>query len=85
MAEQYRHSEKELFEIAKLLRAMNRFENNLRRESIAIIHGPEIFWTDRRMGCIERIDQEDDDVGVWCYRPDSEIDNKPPASGRELE
>ena len=82
MAEQYRYSAVELRNIAKLLDAMNLFEANLAGENIAIIHGPEIFWTDRRMGCIERIDQEDDDVGVWCYRPDIESEtNQPPASG----
>ena len=85
MAEQYRHTAKELRAIADLLDAMNKFDEDLEPESIAMIHGPEVFWTDRRMGCIERIDQEDDDVGVWCYRPDvdPEAIEQPPASGEE--
>lgn len=68
MAEQFSHSATELRAIADLVVAMNAFEATLKSEGVGIESGPEIYWADRMMGHIERLDAEDSE-SEWCYRP----------------
>lgn len=65
--EQYQHSTEEMRAIADLVDAMNAFERTLNAHSVTVEGEIGVWWCDRVMGLIERLDQED--VSNWTYRP----------------
>lgn len=82
MSDQYIHSIDELRAIADLIDAMNKFDSALKNHGVSVQCGPEIWWVDSLMGHIVRSD-EDENEGLWHYRPARGEDGPIPEDGEE--